>query len=322
MDHGRGVQRKLTRIMHEAAQRRVLLKYPAAIDRALLLSGSTAEAASSASGMHTNRPARLDDDAFEQTVWHACGFNVFPTDAGECPSCGQTCSGSVAHATVCRTYQKLRTTAHTLLDKAASSVFGDKALYSVQKIEGVPQYAAYAAPRTSPAEGTKADVAVRVGDVTHLIDFTICGPAQAAIGDAATRPGAMAERAEARKRNEFNKSFSLPAEGKVALVPFAMECTGSFGSSALRFVGRIMAQLRDGDGEPLPRSTVARKTWWAKDKLVAAATRQRAHDRVLPARGQGAPDLDGLSRVPARCISRRPKARGSVTGGSSKARSS
>ena len=127
------------------------------------------------------------------------------------------------------------------------------------------------------------DTKVTVGETTFLIDYTIAGPAAEHVATAAKQPGYLASEAEKRKKKHLVAAYTL--DKNLEFVPFAIECGGTFGGIATSF---IKTHLEQGTAEQeLTRAQLARKIWWAKDRIVAAcaASRQRHHDRALPALG-------------------------------------
>ncbi|NJN00175.1 MAG: hypothetical protein HC793_00355 [Aquincola sp.] len=213
---------------------------------------------------------RLGDETFVVCGRHRMGLGVPTTvDAPPC-LCGSGCASTPDHAMLCKNVAKMTQMRHDIVVSAVRRVVcrascpsslepSYRPLAAPQQQVALPQQqqAARAAPaaagqgqaaQAGPApaqQQQRADPGQRRGDIMavlpggqiDIVDVVVTHPArQDCLGQACTRTGLAAHRAEEAKVRAFRRFGDA---GQYEFVPFALESYGRLGASAQSFLKRL-----------------------------------------------------------------------------------
>jgi hypothetical protein len=216
---------------------------------------------------------RLGDETFVVCGRHRMGLGV-PTSVDAPPClCGAGCASTPDHAMLCKNVAKMTQMRHDIVVSAVRRVvcrascpsslepsYRSLAAPQQQGVLQQRQQAAQAAPaaagqghaaRAAPAppaqpqQQPRADPGQRRGDIMailpggqiDIVDVVVTHPArQDCLGQACTRAGLAAQRAEEGKVRAFRRFGDA---GQYEFVPFALESYGRLGASAQSFLKRL-----------------------------------------------------------------------------------
>ena len=86
-----------------------------------------------------------------------------------------------------------------------------------------------------------ADVLVSIKDEDFFIDFLVTAPKDTNAKDASHQVGYVAKLGEISKHKAVLAHYDVPPHRQHQIVPFVMETSGSMGTSATKFLNRMMA---------------------------------------------------------------------------------
>ena len=82
---------------------------------------------------------------------------------------------------------------------------------------------------------------VSIKDEHFFTDFLVAAPNDTNAKDASLQAGFAAKKGEERKQGAVLSHYDVPPHCQHQIVPFVMETSGSMGTSAIKFLNRIMA---------------------------------------------------------------------------------
>jgi hypothetical protein len=230
---------------------------------------------------------QLDNSAFDHCFLLRLGAGVSVPDR-ECPLCKRPDVFTLAHALVCPSTQPKRSTRHSGVSNAFSSVVTScKNLAGVQQYAGHQDYSNLGWQRRAGVSGRirYPDRTLIIDGVVRPIDFNITGPVLAVQTAAARKPGVLAEYGARVKREQLLAHYDITAATlKKHFVPAIFEATGAWGTPISEFLADIIHREPCPEYELGPGRTAvaqaapfyARLILKAKETVTAAVLRGSA----------------------------------------------